>query len=95
MVERILFTVITRISPGGIELSSGLTLPITGLRQTAKRAVAIPVDWRVRQHCINYSFTFRKRFQWRTSRLKRLIARENNSGLWIISENVRTWVLSG
>ena len=26
----------------------GLTLPITGLRQSAKRAVAIPVDWRVR-----------------------------------------------
>ena len=28
----------------------GLTLPITGLRQAAKRAVAIPVDWRVRPH---------------------------------------------
>ena len=28
----------------------GSTLPITGLRQTAKRAVAIPVDWRVRRH---------------------------------------------
>ena len=25
-------------------------MPITGLRQTAKRAVAIPVDWRVRRH---------------------------------------------
>ena len=30
--------------------SRGLTLPITGLQLTAKRAVAIPVDWRVRHH---------------------------------------------
>ena len=29
-----------------------LTLPITGLRQTAKRAVAIPADWRVRPHFV-------------------------------------------
>ena len=28
-------------------LLRGLTLPITGLQQAAKRAVAIPVDWRV------------------------------------------------
>jgi len=32
-------------------LFCGLTLPITGLRQNAKRAVAIPVDWRVRHQC--------------------------------------------
>ena len=29
----------------------GLTSPITGLRQTAKRAVAIPVDWLVGPQC--------------------------------------------
>ena len=28
-----------------------ITLPITGLRQIAKRAVAIPVDWRVGPQC--------------------------------------------
>ncbi|CAN5188950.1 hypothetical protein BH11PSE10_BH11PSE10_12130 [soil metagenome] len=30
----------------------GLPLPITGLRQTAKLAVAIPVDWRVSHHLL-------------------------------------------
>ena len=36
---------------GSVLTGGGPTLPITGLRQTAKRAVAIPVDWRVRPHC--------------------------------------------
>ena len=34
-------------------LGRGLTLPITGLQQPAKRAVAIAVDWRVRPRVIN------------------------------------------
>ena len=36
---------------GGDIFVCGITLPITGLRQTAKRAVAIPVDWRVGPQC--------------------------------------------
>ena len=33
---------------GGVMFVCGITLPITGLQLTAKRAIAIPVDWRVR-----------------------------------------------